>query len=132
MLAVVLTAALGVTVTRLALGPAAAAVTVASALAMRFAARAPLLLLLAVDRVLALAGVLGHQLVGHGRGLAETRVVAPVERGDGLAGDLLDVFQQPALVIGAQADGHAAGPGARGAADAEDIGFRHIGQHEVA
>ena len=45
-----------------------------------------------------------------------------------LAGQLLDVAQVDALVVGAEREGDALGAGARGAADAVDILLGHVGQ----
>src|ERR1700744_1040426 len=132
LLAVVPRAALAVAVTLAALRTAMAVTTAAAA--TRFAPVAltsGLGLLLAIDRIFALAGVLGHQLVGHGRGLGQARVVAAVEGRDGLARHALDVAQQAALVVRAQADGHAGVAGAGRAADSVHIGFRHIGQFVI-
>ena len=47
---------------------------------------------------------------------------------DGLADGAFDVAQQAALFSGTEGDGRALGAGTRGAADAVDIGFRHMRQ----
>src|SRR5690606_26318398 len=77
------------------------------------------------------------RLLGHARRhdggvqLGAVLVVATVDRGDLLARNLLDVLQQLHLVAGDEADGRAVLARAGRAADAVDIGFRHIGQLEV-
>ena len=104
----------------LAVRIATAATTAAPAFALRF------------------AFTLGQgRLLGHARRhdggvqLGQRLVVAAVDRGYLLARDLLDVLQQLHLVAGDEADGGAVLARAGRAADAVDIGLRHIGQLEV-
>src|SRR6185312_8757152 len=69
---------------------------------------------------------LGGQLGARSGCGAQLAIVAAIPSRDALAGDLLDVLQEAALVVGAEGHGGAAGPGARGAADAVDVGLRHV------
>ncbi len=55
-------------------------------------------------------------------------VLAAVERRDALARRAFDVLQVLAFIVGAQRDRDAGLAGARGTADAVDIGFRNVGQ----
>ena len=65
------------------------------------------------------------------RRFGRARVEAQVGGGNGLPDQLLDRAQKIALLVVAKRDGLALRAGARGAADAMDVGFRNLRQLEI-